>query len=47
MKKLCLCLFITTPFIFIFQGCGGVPKDALRMNEATLENRQLVLIPIW
>lgn len=41
MKKLCLCLFITTPFIFIFQGCVGVPKDALRMNEATLEDRQL------
>lgn len=41
MKKLCLYLFITTPFIFVFQGCAGVPKDALRMNEATLEDRQL------
>jgi len=42
MKKLCLYLFITTPFIFIFQGCAsGVPKGALRMNEATLEDRQL------
>ncbi len=41
MKKLCLYLFITTPFIFIFQGCGGIPKDALSMNKATLEDRQL------
>jgi hypothetical protein len=41
MKKLCLCFFISTPFIFIFQGCAAFPKDALRMNTATLEDRQL------
>ena len=29
------------PFVLIFQGCGGIPKDALRMNKATLEDRQL------
>jgi len=29
------------PFVLIFQGCGGIPKDALSMNKATLEDRQL------
>jgi hypothetical protein len=27
--------------LLIFQGCEGVPKDALRMNEATVEQRRL------
>jgi hypothetical protein len=25
----------------IFNGCGGIPKDALSMNKATLEDRQI------
>jgi hypothetical protein len=27
--------------LLTFQGCGGIPKDALSMNKATLEDRQL------
>jgi hypothetical protein len=35
-------LFIAVLFlVLMFQGCGGIPKDALRMNEATIEQRQL------
>ena len=35
-------LFSFVPFLaFLFQGCDSVPKDALRMNEATVEQRQL------
>ena len=39
MKK----LFLVTVFclIFLINGCGGIPKDALSMNKATLEDRQL------
>lgn len=36
-----LCIFLTAPFILVFEGCGGIPKDALRMNETTLEDRQM------
>jgi hypothetical protein len=41
MKKFYLYFFLSLPFILIFQGCGGIPKDALSMNKATLEDRQL------
>ena len=27
--------------MLIFQGCESVPKDALQMNEATIQQRQL------
>ena len=39
MKKL---LLINLCFaIASVSGCGGIPKDALSMNKATLEDRQL------
>jgi len=41
MKKFYLYFSLSLPFILIFQGCGGIPKDALSMNKATLEDRQL------
>ncbi len=41
MRKFCLCFFLSMPFALIFQGCGGIPSDALSMNKATLEDRQL------
>lgn len=41
MRRLYLCFFLLMPFVLIFQGCGGIPKDALSMNKATLEDRQL------
>ena len=41
MRRLYLCFFLSMPFVLIFQGCGGIPKDALSMNKATLEDRQL------
>jgi len=41
MRRLCLCFFLLMPFVLTFQGCGGIPKDALRMNKATLEDRRL------
>jgi hypothetical protein len=42
MKKIFyLCIFLTVPLILVFEGCGDIPKDALRMNEATLEDRQM------
>jgi len=41
MRRLYLCCFLLMPFTLIFQGCGGIPKDALRMNKATLEDRRL------
>jgi len=41
MKKFYLYFFLSLPFILIFQGCGGIPKDVLSMNKATLEDRQL------
>ena len=41
MRKFYLCFFLLTAFILPFQGCGGIPKDALSMNEATLEDRQI------
>lgn len=35
-------LFSPTVFLMLmFQGCESIPKDALRMNEATVEQRQL------
>ncbi len=35
-------LLSAVPFlVLMFQGCGGIPKDALRMNEATIEQRRL------
>lgn len=41
MKKIYLCYFLSLPLILTFSGCGGIPKDALSMNKATLEDRQL------
>ncbi len=41
MRKSYLCFFLLTAFILPFQGCGGIPKDALSMNAATLEDRQI------
>ncbi len=41
MRRLYLCFFLLMPFVLIFQGCGGIPKDALNMNKATLEDRRL------
>lgn len=33
--------FLFIPLVLVFEGCGGTPKDALSMNKATLEDRQL------
>ncbi len=41
MRLLYLKFFLSLPFIVILQGCYGIPKDALRMNQATLEDRRL------
>ena len=41
MRRLYLCYFLSLPLILMFPGCGGIPKDALRMNKATLEDRRL------
>jgi len=41
MRKFCLYFFLPVLSLLIFQGCGGIPKDALSMNKATLEDRQL------
>lgn len=42
MRKLYLRFFLSMSLLLlIFQGCGGIPKDALSMNTATLEDRQL------
>ena len=41
MKRLPLCFLLSMPFVLTFYGCGGVPKDALSMNKATLEDRRL------
>ncbi|MHC4631879.1 MAG: hypothetical protein ACYS9C_11505 [Planctomycetota bacterium] len=35
------CFFLLMPLALIFEGCGGIPKDALSMNPATLEDRRL------
>lgn len=35
------CIFLLVSFVLIFTGCGGIPKGALGMNKATLEDRQL------
>ncbi|MBW8040879.1 MAG: hypothetical protein FVQ85_12865 [Planctomycetes bacterium] len=35
------CFFLLMPLVLIFEGCGGIPKDALSMNPATLEDRRL------
>jgi hypothetical protein len=35
-------LFSLVPFLaFVFQGCDSIPKNALQMNETTVEQRQL------
>ena len=41
MKKIYLCYFLSLSMLITFSGCGGIPKDALSMNKATLEDRQL------
>ncbi|MHC4388970.1 MAG: hypothetical protein ACYSX1_10220, partial [Planctomycetota bacterium] len=41
MRRFRLCFFILLPLGVVFQGCGGIPKDALSMNKATLEDRRL------
>ena len=41
MRKFYLCFFLSIPFVLMFHGCGGIPQDALSMNKATLEDRQL------
>jgi len=41
MKKIYLCYFLSLPLTLTFSGCGGIPKDALSMNKATLEDRRL------
>jgi len=41
MSGIRLWVLVLLSFGMMFQGCGGVPKDALRMNAATLEDRQL------
>ncbi len=41
MRKFYLYFFLSMPLALIFQGCGGIPKDVLSMNKATLEDRQL------
>jgi hypothetical protein len=35
------CIFLLTLFVLIITGCDAVPKDALSMNKATLEDRRL------
>ncbi len=35
------CFFLLMPLALVIEGCGGIPKDALSMNKATLEDRQL------
>ena len=41
MRKFYLSFFLSVFLVMMFQGCTGVPEDALRMNKATLEDRQL------
>jgi hypothetical protein len=41
MAKFNLSFFILMPLVLLLQGCESVPKDALRMNKATLEDRKL------
>jgi len=41
VRRFYLRCFLLMPFILTFQGCAGIPKDALRMNNATLEDRRL------
>ena len=41
MRRLYLCFFLLMPPVLIFQGCYSIPKDALRMNKTTLEDRRL------
>lgn len=40
MTKRCLIFSPSLLLILLFQGCESIPKDALRMNEATIEQRQ-------
>jgi len=41
MKRIYPCYFLSLALILTFSGCGGIPKDALSMNKATLEDRRL------
>jgi hypothetical protein len=41
MTKYCLLFSPSLFLILMFQGCESTPKDALRMNEATIEQRRL------
>ncbi len=41
MTKFRLSFFVLIPLVLMLQGCDSIPKDALRMNKATLEDRQL------
>ena len=39
-KRVFVVLFLLSPSLLI-SGCGGTPKEALQMNPATLEDRQM------
>jgi hypothetical protein len=41
MSKRYLLFSVVLFLALMFQGCENIPKDALRMNEATIEQRQL------
>jgi hypothetical protein len=41
MTKRYLLFSLSLLLMLIFQGCESIPKDALRMNEATIEQRRL------
>lgn len=36
-----MCVLFVLPASIICQGCAGIPRDALSMNTATLEDRQI------
>ena len=41
MKTMYLRLSLVVLLVPLFQGCESIPKDALRMNKVTLEDRRL------
>jgi len=41
MKKISVYVFLLGSLALTFQSCGGISKDALSMNKATLEDRRL------
>jgi hypothetical protein len=41
MKKVFLYCFLFVLFLWAFHGCGGVPRDALKMKSMTLEEKRL------